>query len=118
MKIPSNPLVDVVVFGAMILVALGGLAYGWWHWRTGFAAETLSFWRRTVAGVGLSLVTLQAGALALLWVGVGSSQAYRLAPLFLAAIPCVFAGKGASRWWLLCSCILLFIVSFSTMIGD
>jgi hypothetical protein len=124
MRIPSNLLVDVAVLCVMSLAALWGVAYGWWHWRGAFAIESLPFWRRTVATIGLSLVTLHGLLCAFLWTGLGTShlpfayQAYRVAPLFLAAVPCIFAGKGASRWWLLLSSSLLFVLCFSIMLND
>lgn len=73
MKYPSNLFVDVVLIGAMSLAALGGLAYGWWHWRVGFAKETLPFWRRTIATIGLLLVTLHALLVTLLWTLLGAA---------------------------------------------
>jgi hypothetical protein len=108
----------------MALTAFWGLTYGWWHWRAGFVMATLSFWRRTIATVGLLLITLQALVFAVLWAEFASNhlplahQAYRLTPLFLVAVPCVFGGKGPSRWWLLSSSILLFVISFSIMLND
>jgi|SRR5437899_2721903 hypothetical protein len=107
-----------VVFIAMALAPYGGLAYAWEHWRAGYAPPSLALWRRAVATLALWFITLHALLALLMWIPPWSNQAefdrvsLQLNPFFLAAVPCVLAGKGQARWWLLGSSVLLFVVCF------
>jgi hypothetical protein len=110
--------VEAVVFGLMTLAASWGLAYAWWRRRVELGKDTLPFWRRTVASIGLLSVTAQALLFILSWTRIGRDYALFgqwarwILPTFLVAAPCVLAGKGPSRWWLLASSVLLFIICF------
>jgi hypothetical protein len=107
-----------VVFGLMILAAFWGLAYAWWHLRARLVKEPLPLWRRNLATIGLIAVSVQALLFILYWIRIGPSDALlgqwaRWVDItFLVAAPCVLAEKGAARWCLLSSSILLFIVCF------
>jgi len=109
---------DVVVFGLMLLLAFWGLGYAWWHWRISLAKETLPLWRRTLGIVGLLAVSVQALLFLLSFTRIGSDYmlfgkwARWVDYTFLVAVPCVLAGKGKPRWWLLSASILLFVVCF------
>jgi len=111
-------IVGFVVFGLMILAAFSGLAYGWWRLRARLFKEPLSLWRRALATMGLLAVSVQALLFILYWTRIGPSdvrlgQWSRWVDLaFFVAAPCVLAEKGAPRWWLLSSSILLFAVCF------
>jgi len=102
---------------AFILISLApvmGAAYAWWQWRAGYALKDISRRRRPIAIIGLSLVSLQALLFPVFWLAANSdpsslaNRAYRLYPVFLLAVPCLLAGRGASRWLLLASSLLLF----------
>jgi hypothetical protein len=116
--LPSHVLAEIVALGIMTLAAFWGLAYAWWNWRLRLAKEMLPFWRRTFAGIGLLAVTAQALLFILSWTRIGRDSllfgrwANWLDPTFLVAVPCVLAGKGPTRWWLLSSSVLLFIMCF------
>ena len=109
--------VGFVFFGLMILTAFWGLAYAWWRLRARLK-EPLSLWRRVLATIGLLAVSVQAMLFILSWTRIGKDAsllaqwARWVDPTFLVAAPCVLAEKGASRWWLLSSSILLFVMCF------
>ena len=111
-------LVSAVLFVAMILVAFGGLAYAWMKWRGEARKVELPAWRRTVANIGFLAVAVQAVLFIASWTRIGRDYvlfgqwARWVLPSFLVAVPCVLAGKGASRWWLLASSVLLFVICF------
>jgi hypothetical protein len=110
--------VGFIVFGVMILTAIWGLIYAWWRLRARLVKEPLSLWRRVLATIGLLAVSVQALLFILYWTRVGPSDALlgqwsRWVDLaFFVAAPCVLAEKGAPRWWLLSSSILLFTMCF------
>jgi len=117
MTIPPHISVGFVVFGLIILTAFWGLAYAWWHFRVGLPKEPLPLWRRILATIGLAAVSAQAILFFLPWTRIGRDPmlfgkwANWVDPTFLVGVLCVLAGKGRSRWWLLSSSILLFIIS-------
>lgn len=107
-----------VSFGLMILTAFWGLAYAWWRLRAGLVKKPLSLWRRVLATIGLLAVSVQAMLFILSWTRIGKDPALLaqwarwVGPTFLVAAACVLAEEGASRWWLLSSSILLFVMCF------
>ena len=111
-------LVSAVLFVAMILVAFGGLAYAWKKWRGESRKVELPAWRRTVTNIGFLAVTVQGISLIASWTRIGRDYALFgqwarwVLPAFLVALPCVLVGKGTSRWWLLSSSVLLFVICF------
>jgi len=84
--------------------------------RTGEGNAPL--WRRILASMGLLSVTVQALLFILSWTRIGRDTvlfgkwANWLYPTFLVAVIGVLAGKGTSRWWLLSSSVLLFVMCF------
>lgn len=117
--LPSHVLVDFVVIGVMTLTAFWGLAYAWWHSRFRLAEQAFPLWRRTLANIGPLVASGQALLFLLFWTRIGRDPmltgrwANFLTPTFLVAVPRILAGKGASRWWLLSSSVLLFELCFS-----
>jgi hypothetical protein len=100
----------------MILVAFGGFAYAWIAWRSKARETRLSTWRRTVFYVGFLAVAKQACLLIASWTRFARGDLFYqwcrwVLPSFLIALPCVLAGKGAARWWLLASSVLQFVIS-------
>jgi hypothetical protein len=116
----SHFLADLVLFGVMTVAAFWGLAYGWWHSRLILAQNALPLWRRVLASIGLLVVSGQALLFVLSWTRIGRDPmifgrwANFVDPTFLVAVPCILAGKGAYRWWLLSSSVLLFVMCFLT----
>lgn len=112
--------IEAVVFGFMILTALGGLSYAWWRRRFELKKDTLPIWRQIAASIGLLAVTAQALLFILFfsWTRIGREYtmfgqwARWVIPTFLVAAPCVLAWRGPSRWWLLSSSVLLFTICF------
>jgi hypothetical protein len=107
-----------IVFMLMVLIAFSGFAYAWRKWRTDVRKGELPRWRRTATGIGFVAVAAQA-ALFVAFVGpIGRDYvlfawwARAVLALFVVALPLTLAGRGASRWWLLGSSLLLFIICF------
>jgi hypothetical protein len=104
----------------MIISAFGGLVYAWKRWRDDTQKLELPAWRRAVANIGFLAVAAQAVLFLVFWKWPGVGRDYVslgqwarwILPTFLVALPFVLAGKGRSRWWLLSSSVLLFIVCF------
>ena len=116
--LPSHVVVEFLLFGVMTLTAFWGLAYAWWYWRLGLAKETLPYWRRILASIGLVAVSVQALLFVLSWTRIGRNPLLFgqwenwLKPTFIIAVPSILAGKGTARWWLLSSSVLLFVMCF------
>jgi hypothetical protein len=112
--------VEAVAFAVMTATALVGLAYALKNWRDEVRRVDIAAWRRVAATFGLLAVAAQAALFAAIWVRPEIDRDYALlgqwsrwvGRTFLVAVPCVFAGKGASRWWLLSSSVLLFVICF------
>ena len=113
-------LLEAVVFVTMILIALGALAYGWKKWLGELRKRELPMWRRTAPSAGFLAVTAQATLFLAIWIWPHIGRDYvsfgewarSELLLFLIAFPLVLAGQGPSRWWLLLSSVLLFIICF------
>jgi cation transport ATPase len=114
-----------IVAGAVLLVAvsltgLATLVYALWKWCHEAQRKYLPIWRRVAAFAGFVAVTMQGASFVAFWSfpQIGRDNvlfrdwARWVFAFFLVAIPCVLAGKGASRWWLLSSSVLLFIICF------
>ena len=118
MTLRPHLLTGFILLGLATLTAFGGLAYAWWRSKPMYFRQPLPLWRRLLASVGLLAVSIQALLFLLSWTQIGRDPvllgywARWVNPIFLIAAPCVLAGKGAVRWWLLCSSILLFVVCF------
>lgn len=117
---PVRVWIETAIFVAICLVALGSFGYAAWKIWAEPKTAGLPLWRRLAAVFGLLALTMQVGAFAAFWIWPQIGRDYQmfgqwgrwaLAPFFVAA-PCVLAGKGASRWWLLSSSVLLFVISF------
>lgn len=107
----------------LIVAAFVGLLYAWTVWRNQVEKLQLSVWRRRCATVGLIAVTIQAAIFIAFWTPMFRDDALVVRwtkgelLVFIIAIPCVLAGKGPLRWWLLSSSIVLMIGSFFTALG-
>jgi len=109
-------LVITAILG-MIPTAFGGLGYAWIAIRRKAPAVELPVWRRTVFTIGFIAVGAQRILFISSWTRFGRGDLFFqwirwVLPLFLFALPCVLPGKGAPRWWLLMSTVLLFVVCF------
>jgi hypothetical protein len=109
---------DAVLFIAMILIAFGGFPYALIKWRGEISKAKIPIWRRTLANIGFLAVGVQAVLFLASWTRIGSDYvlfglwARWVIPTFVIAVPFVLAGKGAARWWLLSSSVLLFFICF------
>jgi len=80
----------------------------------------LPVWRRVALFAGFVAVALQGASFVAFWCWPNISRdnvllgswARLVFGSFIVAVPCVLAGKGASRWWLLALSVLLFVVCF------
>ena len=110
--------VEAISFALMVLTAFGGLIYALTRWREQCRAAGIPAWRRIAMIVGLLAVTAQAALFLSLFAWPHLSQEYALLSrwarwvvgVFLIAVPCALAGKGAARWWLLLSSVTLFLL--------
>lgn len=115
---PFHVLVETIVYLAICITALGCLGFAIWKVAREHDRTNLPTWRRIVGGIGFVAVTFQAILFITSWTRIGKdyvqfSQWSRLVlPSFLVAVPCVLADRGAIRWYLLSSSILLFVICF------
>jgi hypothetical protein len=80
----------------------------------------LPVWRRVASFAGFVAVALQSASFVAFWGWPNISRDTMLLgswgrlvfASFIVAVPCVLAGKGASRWWLLALSVVLFVVCF------
>ncbi len=119
---PLHVIVDAVFLVALSLTALAGLMFGAWKRLLAERNMYLPVSRRVVSFAGVIAVAIQGASFAAFWcwpqisrdnVLLGEWARWSFAS-FVLAVPCVLAGKGASRWWLLSSSVLLFGISFFT----
>ncbi len=109
---------DAFLFIAMALTAFGGLPYAWIKWRREISKTEISSWRRAIANVGFLAVGVQALVFLAFWTRISGDYvlfgqwARWVFSTFAVAVPLVLAGRGASRWWLLSSSTLLFVMCF------
>lgn len=114
---------DAVLFVVMVAGAFASLICAWvkWFWRTPKAS--LPAWRRGVATLGFVAVVVQAGLFIASWTRLGRDYVWFgqwarwVLPSFLVALPLVLTGKGLSRWWLLSSSVILFVICLFIVLG-
>ncbi len=117
---PTRVIAQAIIFAAICLIALGCLGYAVWKRRTEVEKVKLPRWRQVATVLGFLAVTTQAVVFAAFWIWPQIGRDYVsfgqwarwVLPPFLVAVPCALAGKGASRWWLLSSSVLLFVICF------
>jgi hypothetical protein len=120
MSAPPGILAEAIAYIGAVLFAVGGLAYSFVRWLREAHRTELPAWRRTVANLGFLAVAIQAALLLsfLLWHRISRDHqllglwATLIYPTFVIAVPLIFAGKGASRWWLLSSSVVVFVLCF------
>jgi len=104
----------------LMVAAFVGILYVWIVGRGVVRKLELPTWRRRGATIGLIAVTTQAVMFISFWTPLFRSDTQLMwgarIELLVAvlAIPCVLTAKGASRWWLLLSSVVLMIGSFFT----
>jgi hypothetical protein len=117
-----------IVWLIVSAAALLNLGWGWADWRTEVSSAQIPKWRRIIATVGLSAVTMQAIEVLALWTcrnfhAVGYYtylliwwhwllMVVHVSPIpiradLLVAIPCVLIGKSNSRRALIISSVSL-----------
>jgi hypothetical protein len=115
--------VEILVFFAIILTAIGAFARALWGWHRKKESVELPGWRNIAFQLGFIAVAGQLVLFAIPWTHIGRSYALFAAwarlvyPSFLVAVIFVAAGKGSARRWLLLSSILLFVLCFFTMLS-
>ena len=118
--VPVRAVGGAIILVALSLTALGALAYALWKWRGEAGNVQFPTWRRVTLVVGVIAVTLQAALFLAFWLSPSIGRDYILFGSwarwvhisFIIALPGLFAGKGPSRWWLLFSSALLFVICF------
>jgi hypothetical protein len=107
---------DAVLFIVMTVAAFAGLIYGFIKWRR--APKDLPNWRRAVESVAFAIVIAQAGLFIAFWTPIGRDNVLLrqwsrwVLPTFLLALPFFITTKSPTRWWLLSSSFLLFVLCF------
>lgn len=118
--VPVRTIVGAIILVALSVTAVAALAYALWKWRSEARNVQLPTWRRVILVIGLIAVALQAALFVAFWLWPSTGRDYMLFGSwarwvhlsFVIALPCLFAGKGPSRWWLLASSSLLFVICF------
>ena len=115
-------IVATIGYGIMIILALGSLAVIWRKWIRDIRTLQLPMWRQIGATFGLVAVTGQSLLFVTFWIlalwrDYSWFGWWARAELLLFAIglPLVFLARGASRWWGLSACVVLFTLSLLTM---
>jgi|SRR5579863_5639999 hypothetical protein len=109
---------DAFLFIVIVVGAFVSLGYAWKKWHSDTTKAETPGWRRAFAALGFIVVSCQVALFTASWTRVGRDyvmfrQWSRLVlPVFLVGLPFILAGKAPSRWWLLSSSILFFIVCF------
>ena len=109
---------ELAFFVVLMVLALFGFVYGFKRWRQDSSQSQLSAWRRMAVNFGLAALGVQITLFVLFWSPIGRDYllfarwARWVFPTFLVAFCCVLAGKGPSRWWLLSSSVILFVICF------
>jgi hypothetical protein len=112
--------VGVVLLVAIGLISLAVFAYALWKWWRVAQRLELPVWRRIASFAGFVTVIVQGATFVAFWCWPQISRDNKLLGAwarwafasFIIAVPFVLAGKGASRWWLLSSSVLLFVICF------
>jgi hypothetical protein len=120
MSRPPGILAQIIFYIIIVIIALGGLTYSFLKWLRDDRKAVISKWRGVLFYFGFVAVGAQSALFLafFIWhrisrdrqlIGVWANLTY---PAFIVAIPLVLAGKGASRWWLLSSSIIVFVLCF------
>jgi hypothetical protein len=120
MSAPPGILTQAIVYVGIVLFALGAIAYSFLKWNGETRKADLPAWRRTAANLGFVAVAVQFMLLLafLTWHRISRDHqmlgqwATLVYLTFFVAVPLVLAGKGASRWWLLSSSVIVFVLCF------
>ena len=121
--VPVRVVAGAVLLVALSLTVLATLAYAlsrWCHDRM-----QLPKWRRVASFAGFVAVTAQGASFVAFWSWPQIGRNYVLfgewgrwvVASFLVAVPCVLAGKGPTRWWLLSSSTLVFVISYFILLS-
>lgn len=120
MSAPPGILAQAIAYIGVVLLAVGGLVYSFVKWLRESRWTELPAWRRTATNLGFLAVAVQAALLLsfLLWHRISRDHqllglwATLIYPTFVIAVPLTLAGKGSSRWWLLSSSVVVFVLCF------
>jgi hypothetical protein len=120
MMVSLSPLIiRVYTFIAINLPLLGAFAFALVKWRGDIRNSDLPMWRKWTTNIGFVAVAIQGGLYLAVWIWPQLTRgsllgrwAHWVLPTFAVAVPFVLAGKGASRWWLLSSSVMLFVICF------
>src|ERR1035437_5386360 len=122
--IPYRLIPSAIFYLTLNLVAVAGFIFALKVWFSQRRSLAISTWRQVVFTLGIAAAGLQIVLFALSWTHILWADrvlfgrwARMLFPSFAVAVPCILAGKGAARWWLLSSSVLLFIICFFVMLS-
>jgi len=107
---------DGLILVGMIAAAPSAFALSCKLWFTNKRSLQIPAWRKAIFSVGFLAVAGQLVLFALSWTHTQADYpitwAHMVNRAFILAVPCILAGKGAARLWLLVSSSLLFIMCF------
>ena len=118
---PITP--EMVVFIGIVVAGLAGFVLALRAWLKTGQSTGLPAWRKLLFSLGFLAVAGQMILFGLSWTRIGVDHALFAAwarlvyPSFFAAVVLVLTGKGSSRWWLLGSSFLLFVLCFFIMLS-
>ena len=114
---------SAIFYLTLNLAAVAGFVFALKIWFSQRRSLGISTWRQVIFTLGIAAVSWQIVLFAASWHYVWAHPilfgrwARMLFPSFLVAAACVLAGKGAARWWLLTSSVLLFVICFFAMLS-
>ena len=111
-----------LIFIALAIGALTSFAFAWERFSEGAYSPELPRWRRKAAGVACLGIAAQGINLLAFFFSPVSREAHRewvqyILWLFILGLPFVLVAKGPTRWYLLLSSTLLFVVGFFVVLG-
>jgi hypothetical protein len=113
---PPELIVEGIIYLGLCLAPFGCFACAVRKWVEISKRQAVPSWRRIAVWVGFLAVAGQAVSFALCWTSLGNDVrnfqmlSRWMLGSFLVALPLVLIGKGASRWWLLSSSVIWFVV--------
>jgi len=114
--------IAAIVFIVSAVGALTSFAFAWERFSEGAYPPELPRWRRKAAGVACLGIAAQGINLLAFFFSPVSREAHRewvqyILWLFILGLPFVLVAKGPTRWYLLLSSTLLFVVGFFVVLG-
>jgi len=114
--------IAAIVFIVSAVGALTSFAFAWEKFSEGARQAERSQWRRKAGGIACLVIAAQGINLLAFFFSNVSREAHRewvryILWLFVLGLPFVLVAKGPTRWYLLLSSALLFVVCFFVVLA-